>query len=77
MLPPPFIGLGPRDSLRIEYPAIELASEGLRIRLGPLDPLTEPLTGVPLRLGGPLIDAGLPTRGISPPTNPGNLRSSS
>lgn len=73
--PPISTGLGPfRDSLRIEYPATELASEGRRI-LGP-----GPLTGVPFPflLGGPLIeDAGLPMRLMSPPANRGNLRSSS
>ncbi len=66
--------LGPlRDSLLIEYAAMELASEGLRIRLGP----REPSTGVPMRLGGPRIEAGIPIRLMSPPVNRGNLRSSS
>lgn len=67
-------GRGPLlDSLLIEYPAMELASEGRRIR-GPIDPFT----GVPLRLGGPRMElAGLPIRLISPPANLGNLRSNS
>ena len=73
----PFIGgpfRGPfRDSLRIEYAAIELASDGLRIRLGPL----WPSNGVPVRLGGPRIEAGLPILLMSPPAKRGNLRSSS
>lgn len=61
------------DSLRIEYAAIELASDGLRMRLGPLDPSK----GVPVRLGGPRIEAGLPIRLMSPPANRGNLLSNS
>ena len=68
---PPFIegrGPGPLESLLIEY--VEFASEGLRIR-GP------PFTGVPFRLGGPLAEAGLPIRLISPPANRGNLLSNS
>ena len=73
---PPFIGgRGPfRDSLLIEYAAIELASEGRRIRGAP-----GPFTGVPLPflLGGPRIDAGLPIRLISPAAKRGNLRSNS
>jgi hypothetical protein len=70
---PPFNGgLGPfRDSLLIEYPATELASEGRRMR--------GPFTGVPFPflLGGPRIEAGLPIRLKSPAANRGNLLSSS
>jgi hypothetical protein len=72
--PFPFIeGRGPfLDSLLIEYAAIELASEGRRMRPGPL-------TGVPFPflLGGPRVDTGLLTRLISPAAKRGNLRSSS
>lgn len=59
-------------------PRIELASEGLRMRLWPLGGKAPPLTGVPLRfIGGPRMDMPLFARGMSPPTNRGKRRSSS
>ena len=61
------------DSLLIEKPDIDVASEGRRIRGPPY-----PFTGVPFLLGGARTEpAGLPIRLISPPAKRGNLRSNS
>lgn len=55
---------------------MELASDGRLMRLWPLGGKPGPLTGVPVR--PPLrLDMALFPRGISPPTNLGNRRSSS